>query len=319
MAAGANLTAVAAAHPGGTTFCLAAGTFVLTDTVVPQPGDAFIGVGRDKTFIRPSGVSSPANGFVPFGAGDAGTTPITYQAFDIGGFTAALTNTTCNSSCGVAIWGKGDPLTGGVVLRDVRCHDNGTACVAAGASLVAQNIECDRNGFHPRSLRTDYRSSACIKMNEGSLILRNSWIHDNTADAIWCDWCGNTVFLVENNLIENNGRAGVIWEYSGHFVPGDHAIVRNNIIRNNGNRCDLTGSLLSSGVVVSNGQNITIESNTFGGNSACAHGGFRAVLVFNVSTRAEHPSENVVIRLNTLNGDRIQSCTAEGVTCKENA
>lgn len=320
VVAGANLAKVAATHPAGTTFCLAAGTFILTDNVVPQPGDRFIGAGRDETFVQPSRDASPINGFVPPGWGFADAPPITYRALDIGGFTAALSNTTCRSSCGIAIYDTGDPLTGGVVLRDVRCHDNGTACVAAGTgSVVAKNIECDHNGFHPRSLQTDYRSSACIKMNEGSLTLRNSWIHDNTADAIWCDWCGNTVFLVENNLIENNGRAGVIWEYSGHFVAGDRAIVRNNIIRNNGNRCDLTGSRAATGVLVSNAQHILIEGNTFGGNSACAAGADVAVRAQEVSTREEVPNAFIVISDNTLNGDRILSCTGRGVTCTGNA
>jgi Right handed beta helix region len=119
-------------------------------------------------------------------------------------------------------------------------------------------------------------------------------------------------------VIENNGRAAVVWEVSGHFVAGDHAIIRNNVIRSNGDRCDLVGYQISAGVIVSNAQNILIERNTFGENVACmASWGVRAVNVIDLATR-KPPVANVVIRANTLNGDKIQSCGARGVTCQDN-
>lgn len=328
VAAGVDLATVAAARPASTTFCLGEGTFVLTESVEPEPGDAFIGAGRDVTFIRPSGVDSPANGFVPPGPGDTGAPPVTYQAMDIGGFTEPIAATDCDNACGTAIWNKGDPLEGGVILRDVRCHDNGTSCVGHGfGSVVADSIECDRNGFHPDSIRGDFRSSACIKLSEGSLTLRNSHIHDNGFDGIWCDFCGNTVFLVENNVIVNNGRSGVHWEASGHFEESDHAIVRGNVIQGNGDNCDpdegdpvrpLDGSQLAAGVIVEDGQNILIEGNTFGGNSACEDGGFRAVRMYDTPDR-EPTNANIVIRDNALNSDSIHTCSSSGVICEGNA
>lgn len=319
VAAGADLATVAAAHPAGTTFCLGEGTFVLTAKVVSQPGDAFIGAGREETFIRPSGVGSPVDGFVPPSWGSAGAAAITYRALDIGGFTQATTSTTCNNACGTAIWNKGDPLTGGVILRNVRCHDNGTSCVGHGlGSVVARNIECDGNGFHPDSLLGDFRSSACMKLSEGSLTLRNSHIHDNAYDAIWCDHCGQTAFIVTGNIIENNGRSGVHWEASGHFEAGDHAIIGNNVIKGNGVNCGPSGSETAAGVIVEDGQNILIEGNDFGGNSACESGGFRAVRMWDTPER-DPANANIVIRDNRLHGDSIFRCSSTGVTCEGNA
>ena len=282
-----------------------------------DPGDSLIGAGQDRTFIRPAGVSQPLNGFAS--SSQTSTVPVTYARMDIGGFTAALSSTSCNNMCGTAILNFGSPHGGGVVIHDVRCHDNGTSCIAHGyGSVVADRIECDHNGYHPDSLLLDYRSSACIKLSEGSLVVRDSYIHDNAFDALWCDNCGNTHTLIEGNVIMHNGRSGVYWEVSGNFVQGDYALVRNNVIENNGWNCAPQGSQLAAGVTVEDAQNITIDGNTFGGNSACEELGVRAFKVWDSTTRSPSTA-NVVLSNNALQGDRIQYCTAPGVSCVGNA
>jgi hypothetical protein len=325
----ADLGELVASKPTGTTFCLRAGTYELTSTVMTKPGDAFIGTGADQTFIRPSGVAAPTEGFQS-AYGNDGTVPVTFAQVDIGGFTADPSSTTCNNNCGTAIWNHGVPGQGGVILRDVACHDNGTSCVGHGfGDAVVKRIDCYANGFHHDTLLTDFRSAACIKLTEGSLVVRDSFIHANAWEGLWCDYCGNTHSLIEDNVIVRNGRSGVYWEMSGQFVPGDNIVVQNNVIQNNGVNCDPTpgayadptsdGSQLAAGIVIEDGSNITIRGNTFGGNSACEELGFRAVNAYDGPR--DGVVQNVLVANNVLNGDRLGGpvqgdlCARPGVTC----
>lgn len=327
-----NLATVAASKPAGTTFCLATGTHKLTVEVRPEPGDIFQGQGRTLTFIVPTGINTPRNGFTPTGSSD-GDTPITYRDLDIGGFKATASSTTCgaNGGCGTAIGlsnlAGSDTVAGGVVLTNVTCHDNGTACVARGTgSLVATGFTCTRNGFHANTRSGTYVANTCVKVNEGSLNVQNSTISDNYAIGLWCDFCGRTAFIVENSVMNGNGRAAIQWEVSGHFFPGDFARVKGNTITNNGDGCGtVDGFSLNSGILVSNAHNITIENNTFGGNISCSKAGTggvpngkTSVRIYNNPNRGVPASSGVLVRNNTLAGDPVKSCTTAGVTCSGN-
>ncbi|MET8472520.1 right-handed parallel beta-helix repeat-containing protein [Streptomyces sp. NPDC006422] len=56
--------------------------------------------------------------------------------------------------------------------------------------------------------------------------IRGNWIHDNRGAGLWAD-NNNNDFLIENNLIESNDGAALMYETSYN------AIVRNNTMRNN--------------------------------------------------------------------------------------
>jgi hypothetical protein len=331
----ANFTRVVSAAPAGTTFCLDAGTYTLTASVSTKPGDSFIGAGQTQTFIKPSGVGAPVIGFL---SDEDGTVPVTFAQLDIGGFTVSPSSTTCNDDCGSAIYNMGLPGQGGLILRDVACHDNGTSCAAHGnGSITATRLDCYGNGFHIDSLKVDYRSSACLKLTEGSLVLRDSFIHDNYWDALWCDWCGHTNWLIENNVISHNGLTGIYWEMSGPLagngtaLPSDNIIIRNNVIKDNGWNCEPTptdrhglddGSQLAAGIVSEDGSSMLITGNTFGHNSACEELGFRAVNAYD-GPRAGVVA-NIAVTSNVLSGDRLGGpvqgvlCTRPGVTCTGN-
>ena len=317
VAAGSDLSEVSAAEPPGTTFCLAAGEFNVATTVDFDPGDSIVGAGRDKTFIKPAGVAQPTNGFGSTDPTDTGT--ITYAHLDIGGFTADPASTSCDDACGTAILNESAP-TGTLVLDDIQCHDNGTHCVGHGfGSVTMTNSECNHNGYHQDSLQLDFRSSACIKLSEGSLIVEGSFIHDNAFDGLWCDFCGNTHSRIEFNRIVHNGRSGVYWEMSGGFVAGDNIVIGNNVIQNNGWNCSPIvndsgsyGSQLAAAITSEDGSNMLIESNMFGGNSACGEGGFRALKTYDGSRSGV--VRDVTFRSNILNGDSAD-CATYGTVC----
>lgn len=56
--------------------------------------------------------------------------------------------------------------------------------------------------------------------------VRGNWVHDNRGPGLWAD-TDNNDFLIENNVIENNDSAAIMYEISYN------AIIRNNTIRRN--------------------------------------------------------------------------------------
>ena len=303
--ANARLASVVNRHGAGTTYCLARGNYTVTDRVLLDPGDRVVGAGRDATIIR----AAPGIG-VMFGYYHSDTTGVvTFKRLSVGGANLPR-DEDCNSSCGA------------VMLADVRihaigvrCFGNGTTCFGGGAhDIVVRNFECDGNGWHPDSLKTDFQSASCIKLNHGSFTMTNSYVHDNYWDGIWCDHCDHVAFVIKDSTLVRNGRSGIVWEVSGDAVDGDHALIKNNKIRNNGWNTDGPPSPWA-GIIISDASNIEIVGNTFGGNDVGADSGdTRAIHIYD-GTRNPQPMHDVYIHDNVLNGDRIQSCTSTGVTC----
>ncbi|MEU6641079.1 right-handed parallel beta-helix repeat-containing protein [Saccharomonospora sp. NPDC046836] len=57
--------------------------------------------------------------------------------------------------------------------------------------------------------------------------VRGNWVHDNRGTGLWAD-TNNNDFLIENNLIENNDGAAIIYETSYNAVITNNTIRRNN-------------------------------------------------------------------------------------------
>jgi hypothetical protein len=318
--AGADLAAVSAAKPAGTTFCLDEGVFTISKTVSWQPGDHIIGAGMGATFIRPADVGRPVTGFDAPG----NTKTVKFARLDIGGFQADP-SADCHP-CGIAIVDSGGDAEGWITLSRVGCHDNGTACIGSGyGNIRATHLDCYGNGFHPGSLLDPTsRSASCVKMTRGSMTMRDSQIHDTFWNGIWCDSCDHTTWVIEDNLFSNNGHAGIQWEISGELST-DTALVRHNVIRNNGWQVSVTGAFTSAGLIISGGRNITVKGNTFGGNRhldapdgttlVCCRG----IGIWDDDRAAWDPNlQNILIRDNDLDGDDILGCTYDGVTCTGN-
>ena len=300
VAAGTDLVAAAATAPAGTTFCLGAGTFTLTASVVAQQGDVFLGAGRTDTFVV-------GNGTVQHLFTSSGGADFEVRSLDISG---AVGDAACQPNCGRAF-----RATGVVTLVDIRCHDNDNQCAGGGGGGVRMfDSGCDRNGFGPAFTQdSSTRSGACIKKaSSGMEILevRNSFIHHNGWAGVWCDFCSpDSVFVVVGNTITDNVSKGVSYEVSGGYSANDSGLVQGNVIQRNGLGDTRT---ISSGITCNSCADLTIEDNTFGGN---ANG--RAVGLVNARRGPWGDLQNIVIRNNTLNGDTVP-CTTVGVTCSGN-
>jgi hypothetical protein len=301
----APLASVVNRHGAGTTYCLARGNYTVTEIVLLDPGDRVVGAGREATIIQAaSGIE------VMFGYYHSDTTGlVTFKRLSVGGANQSR-DEDCNNSCGT------------VMMADVRIHAIGVRCFGNGTTcfggfthdIVVRNFECDGNGWHPDSLKTDYQTASCIKITRGSLRMTNSYVHDNAWDGIWCDYCDHVAFVIRDSTFVRNGRSGINWEVSGDAVDGDHALIKNNMIRNNGWNTDGPPSPWA-GVIINDASNIEIVGNTFGGNDLGADSDDTRAIQIYEGTRNPQQTHDVYIHDNMLNGDQIRSCTMTGVTC----
>jgi hypothetical protein len=150
------------------------------------------------------------------------------------------------------------------------------------------------------------------------VVVRNSFVHDNLGNGVWCDvQCGD--YTVVDSVIVRNSRKGVHYEKSGAsdevVTYSGFAYIARNIVRDNGWENRLHAA--DGGIVLVSSKNALIEDNVFGGNH-------RAGVVISQDGRLSGDKHgwviaNVVIRNNTLNGNGIIGCGLAGVTCSGNA
>jgi hypothetical protein len=206
------------------------------------------------------------------------------------------------SNCGKAFSIGGASLT----VQSIDCHDNGGNCIGGGGSakITVDDIDCWNNG-NAYSMSPEFRYAACIKRAAvysapGDTSVTDSYIHDNPWVGIWCDFCKYGSFEIENNRIVHNGMAGIQWEMSGGWTSSDHALITDNVIRDNNYR----GEDVGAGVNISTANDVTIESNLFEGNR-----GTGVNILFTSSRNPPQPdSVGVVVMSNSLRGDAIVGC-----------
>jgi hypothetical protein len=69
--------------------------------------------------------------------------------------------------------------------------------------------------------------------------VRSSYIHDNQGNGLWCDnFCRDSDshlngFWVHENLVVNNGRAGIRYENVGEVADAGKALIENNEVHGN--------------------------------------------------------------------------------------
>lgn len=307
----ADLGRVMASHAAGTTYCLAAGTFKVTSTIVTDVGDRVIGSGRNATLIDGTSIAPTAPAIFVTDSGNR------FARLDIFGAPTPTVGSgvfcSPESNCGKAFLTQGSSLK----LRSVDCHNNGGSCIGGKGSsnVTVKDLNCWNNG-NPYSMTPDFIYAACIKRfyadspgNNTTVI--DSYIHDNVWVGLWCDFCMYGVFRVENSRIIHNGSNGIQWEVSGGWTSDDRAIVRNNVIRRNNY---LEAASFRGGVGISTSNDITVEGNTFGHNRAAG-----VNIFFTASRDPPQPdARGVVVNNNTMNGDAVLGCSLVGVICSNN-
>ena len=157
--------------------------------------------------------------------------------------------------------------------------------------------------------------------------VRNSYIHDNQGNGLWCDvFCRHSDshpndFWVHENLIVNNGRAGIRFEQVGDVTDAGKALIENNEVHGN------SPDAVRGGISVRDAQNATIQYNHFGAATIAGvtypPNSRNVAIVASDSGRTDRPDLfNIRIVNNILNGEVLKGCTPlepEIVYCSEAA
>ncbi len=85
------------------------------------------------------------------------------------------------------------------------------------------------------------------------VVFRRNWVHHNHRDGIWFD-ADNVNVLIEDNVVENNGRTGILYEINGSGV------FRNNTSSRN----------VQHGIMVTTSKNLQIYGNRLEDNQRSA-------------------------------------------------
>jgi hypothetical protein len=171
------------------------------------------------------------------------------------------------------------------------------------------SIELDDTTQDPNFL--GFTGSGLKAINE--VEVRNSYIHDNQGNGLWCDvFCHDSVdhlngFWVHDNLVVNNGRAGVRFEQVGDVADAGEALIENNEVHGNS-----TGAV-RGGVSIHDAQNALVRNNVFGAtiiaDVAYLPNSEGVAIRATDSGRSDRPDLlNVDIVANVLNGEVIKGC-----------
>ncbi len=158
--------------------------------------------------------------------------------------------------------------------------------------------------------------------------VRNSYVHDNQGNGLWCDeYCNDSAshekgFWIHDNLVVDNGLAGIRYEKVGDLSTAGEALIERNGVH--GNTSDVEGG--RGGVDIRDAQDALVRDNVFGaaiiaGVAYPANGAQLAVRATD-SGRSDRPDlRNVDIVDNALNGEKVQGCELpdEVVACSQNA
>lgn len=285
---GENLVSVATSKQAGTTFCIETGRHEVTTPVVVQNGDRFIGMSADSTFV----VTRSA----PFVFDASGSNGALISGLDISGATG---NEACRPKCGRGIW----PGVNSAVSH-VRLHDNANQGIGgAGSGLVIESSEIFRNG----SAAFTGCCGGGVKSGS-SYTIRDSYVHHNVGNGIWCD-VGCPRFVVENNVVRDNARNGIRYEHGAHVTAEvanrGSALIFGNVVTGN----NVSRNTPGGGIEVNSASNVVIDRNTLG-DTIDAPG----IIV----RGSRHALSNIVIRSNNMRADRINGCSLAGVSCSDN-
>jgi hypothetical protein len=249
VASGANVQAAVNAHGPGTTFCLR-GTYRFNEPVQPKNGQTFagpaaiVGGGSDTAFNLTTG--------------DGGIENVSFVDLDVSGFDVRA----------IECW------TGMRVIRGRYHHNdrNGIGCgfdYARGHVLI-DGAEIDHNGSEDE-LGIGSGGLKFARLGLDGLTVRNSYIHDNLGNGVWCDVQCIGTYLIESNVVSRNSRKGIHYEKSGasdEYIAGrvvqGRAIIRYNLVTNNG--WEGREHAADGGISGVSSRNMLIENNITYGN-----------------------------------------------------
>jgi hypothetical protein len=265
IACGQDIDATINADPRGTPtrFVLGADCiFAASATIVPSNGDE-VACAVAPTFVQRgpafdpttrctvAGSASLANVFRPVGQGGTLAT-VRFEGIRItgGNFTGAS-----GTGSGIA---EGS-MTNTSSHFGIEVRDNDAAGILS-AKGTFERVELTNNTRDPSAL--GILGSGMKARTE--VEVRNSYIYDTQGNGIWCnEFCRDSTshpngFWVHDNLVVNNGRAGIRYERVGSVADAGEALIENNEVHGN------SPDAVRGGISVRDAENALIRLNRFG-------------------------------------------------------
>lgn len=275
LSPGQSIQSAVSGHGTGTTFCLAAGTYI-NQSVVPKDGDAFIGAvgaildGGGTTQFAFSGTAD--NVTIKNLTVRYYDTPGQYATIE-GGWDTSTGWDVENNDVSYSLHGVGIAVVNNSVFRNNYTHHNaqfgfinkGIGAVLTGNEVAFNNTlnGCDGVGGNvclgtPNASNYDpnWAAGGMKFLQSDGLQFKNNYVHDNNGPGIWFD-AYNDHCVVDGNRVENNAYAGIFYEISYNGT------ISNNIVTNNGG----SGSIARAGILVSASSYVEVFGNTLSGNS----------------------------------------------------
>jgi hypothetical protein len=283
-------------------------TFVASATIVPSDGDevacavtpTFVQRGRafdPTTRCTVAGNASVQNVFRPIGQGGT-TATVRFEGIKITGGNFTGSNGT---GAGIA---EGS-MTDASSHYGIEIMGNGAAGILS-AKGTFERVELTDNTNDPDALGVI--GSGMKARHE--VEVKNSYVHDTQGNGLWCDnSCEDSAvgqFSVHDNLVVNNGRAGIRWENVGGANAGE-ALIENNEVHGN------SPDERRGGVSVRDAQDAQILNNRFGevtiGGVQYPANARAVAIIASDSGRSDRPNLwNIDIIGNILNGETIRGC-----------
>jgi hypothetical protein len=280
-------------------------TYRVTALIILKPGDELRGAEGTTTQVGPATDPNPTTKLVNGAALESlialrGDNAITW--LDISG---ADYKGQAGGGSAIAA-GSGNDNT---LIQFNRIHDNGAAGITNARGSILDN-EIDHNTTEPAALGSIGSGVKGIYEYEAA----RNYVHNNVGHGLWGDVLmkDTTVgcFCVYENVLSNNGRAGVRFERNE--CSGAEFYAWSNIIQNNGWE-SMRGGVSIHDACVS--PYSWVANNTFGGNRD------KVGIRITDSGRSDRPdTKNVTVENNAMNGDIVKLgpgvTSADGITLK---
>ncbi len=316
---GDDLDAIVNRDPGsrGTTFCVHAAqsgtTYSVNNTVQIRSGDRLIGQPGKIVTRGPASYGVPLvnirNGAKLAKVIQLSGVNVQLRWLDVaGGKVKYNRNNRLVDGTGYGI-GAG-PAGPTARLEYLTVHGNqSTGISSMNGKLFHSNLY--NNGTAPKAQGW---SAAAVKGVDEYEAAYN-YVHDNPANGLWCDHGCKDVpgmqngFWAHHNLLVNNGRWGVHYEYSPIVANGVHrnspsALIERNEIHGNGRKGNYGGASMYDA------QNAIFRNNSFGRREIAGvtypANNRRAILFYDTGRRTDLWNGDAVG--NTLRGERIEGC-----------
>jgi parallel beta-helix repeat protein len=265
---GDNAQSVVTAHGAGTAYIVKAGTHYRNFSVRPKSGDSFCG---EPGAVVDGGRSLQ---FAFYGGGTNVTLDsITVQNYNTGRQNGAIqpdlhaTGWVVRNISAVRNYWAGLKAADGMRILGGQYNDNDQLGIAStsATNLTLDGLDGDPATFDgPEMARNRTLHASCgfeaggMKWINGRVTIRNAHVHHNVCKGLWADGNANGT-LIENNLVEDNWSAGILYEIS------QNAIVRNNSVYRNGNG-EADGWYWDGGITVASSFGVEVYGNHLSGN-----------------------------------------------------